>query len=173
MSYTFYDGTIAVVQSVINSLSHILHLAEQRPNASTLLAARLHDDMYPLADQVRIATQFSENLVARLTGREPVAFQGNPATFAECYERIETVRKRLGGADKNVVNQHGDIVGATQIGPEKTVGMSGAAYARSVALPNIYFHLATAYGILRKEGVPLGKRDYYVGFFPQQLAGSQ
>ncbi|TVY21359.1 hypothetical protein LARI1_G001450 [Lachnellula arida] len=137
MNYTFYDGTIAVVQSIINSLSHILHLAEQRPNASTLLAARLHEDMYPLADQVRIATQFSENLVARLTGREPVAFQGNPATFAECYERIETVLQRLSEADKNVVNQHGDIVGATQIGPEKTVGMSGAAYAHSIALPNI------------------------------------
>lgn len=173
MTYTFYDGTIVVVQCILNSLSNILHQAEQRPNASTLLEARLHEDMYPLADQVRIATQFSENLVARLTGRDPVAFQGNPTTFAECYERIETVLKRLSEADKDVVNQYGDIVGATQIGPEKTIGMSGAAYAHSIALPNIYFHLATAYGILRKEGVPLGKKDYYVGFFPQQLAGSQ
>jgi hypothetical protein len=51
--------------------------------------------------------------------------------------------------------------------------MSGATYAHNISLPNIFFHVATAYGILRKEGVPLGKREYYVGFFPEQLAGSQ
>jgi hypothetical protein len=173
LGYTLYDGTIMVVQSILNTLSHILHQAEQHPDASTLLEARLHENMYPLPDQVRLATQFSENLAARLTGREPVTFEGNLTTFAKCYERIETVLKVLNEADKNVVNQHGDIIGITKMGPEKTVEMSGATYAHSIALPNIYFHLATAYGILRKEGVPLGKRDYYVGFFPQQLSGSQ
>ncbi|TVY26206.1 hypothetical protein LHYA1_G005514 [Lachnellula hyalina] len=173
MVYTFYDGTIAVVESIIRSLSNILHQAEQHPNASTLLEARLHEDMYALTDQVRIASQFSENIVARLTGREPLTFEGKPTTFAECYERIETVLKRLNDADKDVVNQHSDILGTTQVGPGKTIEMSGAAYAHRIALPNIYFHLVTAYGILRKEGVPLGKKDFYVGFFPQQLAGSQ
>ena len=81
--------------------------------------------------------------------------------------------KLLNEADKNVVNQHGDIPRTTKIYPEKTVEMSGATYAHSIALPNIFFHLATVYWILRKEGVPLSKRDYYVGFFPKQLAGSQ
>ncbi|KAE8416988.1 hypothetical protein BDV36DRAFT_258488 [Aspergillus pseudocaelatus] len=166
MAHTFYDGTIPVVQAILNSLSHILHQAGQHPNATTLLAARLHEDMYPLTDQVRIATQFSENLVARLTGREPAMFDGSPTTFAECYERIETVLKASNEADKDVVNQHADVVATTKMGPEKAVDMTAAAYAHSVALPNIYFHLTTAYGILRKEGVPLGKRDYYVGFFP-------
>jgi hypothetical protein len=173
MGHTLYDGTIVVVQSILNTLSHILHQAEQRPDAGTLLEARLYEDMYPLTDQVRLSTQYSENLVARLTGREPVTFEGKPTTFAKCFERIETVLKVLNEADKNVVNQHGDIVGTTKMGPEKTVEMSGAAYAHSVALPNIFFHVTTAYGILRKEGVPLGKRDYYVGFFPRQLAGGQ
>jgi len=173
MGHTLYDGTIVVVQGILNSLSHILHQAEQRPDASTLLEARLYEDMYPLTDQVRIATQFSENLVARLTGRESVTFESNLTTFANFYERIETVLKVLNEADKNVVNQHGDIIGSTQMGPERAVDLSGAMYAHSIALPNIYFHLATAYGILRKEGVPLSKLDYYVGFFPRQLAGSQ
>ncbi|RDL35190.1 Uncharacterized protein BP5553_07121 [Venustampulla echinocandica] len=173
MGYTLYDGTIVVVQGILSSLSHILHQAEQRPDASTLLEARLYEDMYPLTDQLRLATQFSENLVARLTGREPVTFEGSPTTFAKCFERIETVLKVLSEADKIVVNQHGDISGMTKMGLENSVDMSGATYAHSIALPNIYFHLATAYGILRKEGLPLGKRDYYVGFFPQKLAGSQ
>lgn len=173
MGQTHYDATIVVVQGILNTLSHILHKAEQRPDTSTLLEARLYEDMYPVTDQVRLVTQFSENVVARLTGREPVTFEGKPTTFAQCYERIETVLKRLKEADKVVVNQHGDILGATQMGPGKTVQMSGAAYTHSIALPNIYFHLVTTYGILRKEGVPLGKMDYYMGFFPQHLAGSQ
>lgn len=58
------------------------------------------------------------------------------------------------------------------MGPGKTVQMSAAMYAHSIVLPNIYFHLTTAYGIMRKEGVPLGKRDYYVGFIPQLPATS-
>jgi hypothetical protein len=173
MGYTLYDGTIVVVQGILNTLSHILNQAEQRPDASALLEARLYEDMYPLTDQVRLATQFSENLVARLTGREPVTFKSNLTTFANFYERIETVLKVLNKADKDIVNQHGDMIEATSMGPEKAVEMSGAMYAHSIALPNIYFHVATAYGILRKEGVPLSKLDYYVGFFPQQLAGSQ
>ena len=173
MGYTFYDGTIVVVQGILNTLSHILHQAEQRPNASTLLESRLSVDMLPLTDQVRITTQFSENLVARLTGREPVMFQDKLTTFAKFYERIETVLQVLSEADKDVVNQHSDVLGPTQMGPGKTVEMSAASYAHTIALPNIYFHVTTAYGILRKEGVPLGKRDYYVGFFPQQLAGAQ
>ena len=115
MSYTLYDGTIVVAQSLLKTLSHILRQAEQHPDSSTLLEARIYEDMYPLADQVRLATQFSENLVARLTGREPVTFEGNLTTFAKCYERIEMVLKVLNEADKNVVNQHGDIVGTTEM----------------------------------------------------------
>lgn len=168
MAQHFYDGTIVTAKAVLSSLSHILHKAEeQRPDASTLLEARLIEDMYPLSDQVRVATQFGENLVARLTGREPVTFEPKPSTFAECYERIETVLKSLNEADKDTVNQHGDKVELTKLGPYKETEMSGAAYAHIVALPNIYFHVTTAYGILRKEGVPVGKLDFYTGFFPQ------
>ncbi|KAH8886344.1 hypothetical protein GQ53DRAFT_750615 [Thozetella sp. PMI_491] len=173
MSFTLYDGTIAVAQSILNTLSHILHQAEERPNAVALVEARLYDDMLPLADQVRIATQFSENLAARLTGREPVTFERDLTTFAKFYERIDTALGALSEADKDVVNQHADVVGATMIGPGISVDMSAAAYAHRIALPNIYFHLSTAYGILRNEGVPLGKRDYYAGFFPPQPAPSQ
>ncbi|KAL4873670.1 hypothetical protein BDV12DRAFT_159383 [Aspergillus spectabilis] len=174
MAATTYDATIVVVQAILNTFTHILHQAEQHPKASTFLTeARLHEDMYPLADQIRLATQFSEFLVARLTGRPSVLLGGNPTTFAEGYERIETVQKTLREADRDVVNQNGDKVEKTQRGPERAVDMSGAAYAHTIVLPNVYFHLNTAYGVLRKEGVPLGKRDYYEGFFPQQVAASQ
>ncbi|KAL5342307.1 hypothetical protein BJX70DRAFT_394901 [Aspergillus crustosus] len=174
MAATTYDATIVVLQAILRTLTHILHQAEQHPKSDTFLtSARLHEDMYPLADQIRLATQFSEFLVARLSGRPPVMFGGSPATLAESYERIETVQKALLEADKDVVDQNGDKVEKTQAGPGVSVDMSGAAYAHTIVLPNVYFHLSTAYGILRKEGVPLGKRDYYEGFFPGLSAGSQ
>lgn len=170
---TFYDGTIPVLQSILNSLTHILHQAEQHPSADTLLSARLYEDMYPLTDQIRLATTFSSKLVARLTGGEATTFEGSPQTFPECYQRIETVLDAIKDADKEVVNRHADVVAGTGLGrQELEIDMSGAAYAHTLALPNIYFHLVTAYGICRKEGVQLGKKDYYVGFFPQ-LAGDR
>ncbi|KAJ5498933.1 hypothetical protein N7453_007984 [Penicillium expansum] len=151
MVHTFYDGTIVVAEHILGSLSHFLQQAEQRPNATDLLNARLCEDMYPVTDQVRIATQFSEYLVARLTGREPVTTEGKPTTYAECYERIEKVLKALKEADKDVVNQHADKLKSTQMGPDQAAEISGAIYAHTIVLPNIYFHLTTTYGILRKE----------------------
>ncbi|KAJ5722181.1 hypothetical protein N7488_000216 [Penicillium malachiteum] len=165
MPYTFYDGSILVIQNLLKTLSHVLHQAEQRPDADSLLTARLREDMYPLTDQIRIVTQYSENLVARLTDREPVTYEGSPMTFTEFHERIDAVLKAANKADKDVVNQRADVLSPTQVGPQAKIDMSGSAYAHTVVLPNVYFHVATAYGILRKEGVPLGKRDYFVGFF--------
>ncbi|KAL4778620.1 hypothetical protein BJX76DRAFT_342799 [Aspergillus varians] len=162
---TTYDSTITVVQAILTTLTHILQKATQsHPIPTTLLGARLHEDMYPLSDQVRCLTDFSSYLVARLTDRDPVPLGSKPTTFDECYARIETVRKALSEADRDVVNQQGRTVKPTNRGPLGQIDMSGAVYAHTVVIPNIYFHLTTAYGILRKEGVPLGKLDYYEGF---------
>ncbi|KUJ13880.1 uncharacterized protein LY89DRAFT_687217 [Mollisia scopiformis] len=172
MGYTLYDGTITVAQGILTTLSHILHQAEKHPQADTLLSARLHSDMYPLPDQIRLATQYCENIAARLTAREPVTFAGSPTTFSECFERIETVLKTLKEADKETVNGQGDVVAMTKMGPKYEVEMSAAKYVHLIALPNVYFHVTTAYGILRKEGVGLGKLDYYTGLLPL-IAGNQ
>ncbi|KAL2821229.1 hypothetical protein BJX63DRAFT_379682 [Aspergillus granulosus] len=164
MVHTTYDGTIAVAQSILRTLSYILQKASTK---ETLLSARLYEDMYPLADQVRLAVQYSENLAARLSGREATQFGGNPASFAESFQRINTVLENLSLADKDVVNENGDKLAPTPVGPGVSVDMSGASYAHTIVLPNVYFHVTTAYGILRKEGVDIGKRDYYEGFFPR------
>ncbi|KAL2813212.1 hypothetical protein BDW59DRAFT_178277 [Aspergillus cavernicola] len=149
---TTYDGTISVVQAILTTLTHILIKAEEsHPNAHSLLEARLYS-----------------YLAARLTDRESVMLGSKPTTFSECYERIETVHKVLREAEKDVVNQQCDVVKPTSRGPLGAVDMSGAVYAHAIALPNIYFHLMAAHGNLRKEGVPLGKMDYYQGFVPLQ-----
>ena len=64
MAFTLYDSTIAPLKSILTTLSHILHQAENtHPNPTALLEARLHDNMYPLPDQIRLATQFSEAML--------------------------------------------------------------------------------------------------------------
>ncbi|KAF3389452.1 hypothetical protein F1880_003356 [Penicillium rolfsii] len=170
-SYTFYDGTIPVLESLLRTLTHILQKASNHPaptkTESTFFAARLAPDMYPLSDQIRITTQYSENLVARLTNRDPVKFEGSPTTFAESYERINTVLQSLKEADKETVNGMADVLKPTQLGPHAVVDMSCSGYAHRVVLPNVYFHVTTAYDILRAEGVEIGKGDYYTGFFPR------
>lgn len=75
--------------------------------------------------------------------------------------------KTLDEADKETVNGMADVLKPTQLGPEVVIDMSCAGYAHRIVLPNVYFHVTTAYGILRAEGVEIGKRDYYTGFFPQ------
>ncbi|KAA8645442.1 DUF1993 domain-containing protein [Aspergillus tanneri] len=154
-------------------LPHILRQAEQYPNAANLLAARLRDDMKPLTSQIHIATQVSEKMLARLTGRDPVIFDENLKSFAEIHERIENALKALSDADKDVVNRYGEEVSPTTLGPDKILSISGAAFANGTAMPNIFFHLTIAYAILRKEGVPLGKRDYIMSFVAPQIARSQ
>ncbi|KAI9044418.1 DUF1993 domain-containing protein [Aspergillus affinis] len=167
--HTFYDGTIPVAISILKTLSHILTVAsQQRPTETTTLLhnSRLHETMYPLTDQVRIVTQWTENLVARLTGRDATTFSGSPDSFSESFERINTVLKSLSEADKDRVNEEGDSEKPTTLAPGMEVPMTGATWAHTVILPNLYFHVTTAFGILRKEGVEIGKRDYYAGFFP-------
>lgn len=171
MGHTFYDGTIVVLQSILDTLSHVLRKAEESPNASSFPEARLHEDMYPLTDQIRLIAQFTENLTAKVSGREPTTYEGSPLTFAEFHERIATVQKVLDAADKNYINENHDNTGSTKIGPGVSIDVSNSVYAHRIALPNIYFHLTTAYGILRKEGVPLGKIDYFTGFFPPKEDG--
>lgn len=164
MPYTIYDSTIVVAQGNLKTLSHILTLASQSPNADQLLSARLHADMLPLPDQIRIACQFSSNLCARLTNTSPTTFTEPLTSFSAFQERITLVLGQLSKAEKEVVNVQAEEVKSTPMGPQQSVDMSGAVWAHSIVLPNVYFHLATAYGILRKEGVVLSKLDYYQGF---------
>ncbi|KAL4942316.1 hypothetical protein BDV06DRAFT_192547 [Aspergillus oleicola] len=169
---TTHDTAIKPALGILSTLRHILQKAESsHPNPESLPSARLHENMYALPDQIRCLTQFTEYLAARLTNREPVTlFSGvAPKSFSEFYERIETVEKKLNSLDKEIVNEQGAAVKPTHRGPvAPVVDMSGAAYAQVIVLPNIYFHLVTVYGILRAQGVELGKLDYYQGFIPLQ-----
>ncbi|KAJ5672644.1 hypothetical protein N7507_001771 [Penicillium longicatenatum] len=170
MPYTLYDGSIVQAKGAVASLIHLVELAEKQPNADAILTASLHPTMKGFTFQIFVVLWLSEMMLAKLTGREAASVENNITTYAEAKERLGALHKALSEADKDVVNKNGDVVGPVKMGPQDLGEHTAAYHATSVLLPNVYFHLTTAYGIMRKEGVPLEKPDYLKNFVTAPLA---
>ena len=171
---TLPDMLLPTYVQMLAALSAWLTKAEaQRPgeDGDALLAARLAPDMFPLATQVRFACRQAQEGVFRLQGREfPPALQAlldegrsggeRPGTMAEARSRIaETLTVvRAAAAEGIVVDPASAIAHALPIG--MVLDVSAEQYTRDWALPQFYFHIVTAYAILRAQGIELGKGDY-------------
>ncbi|KAM5350275.1 hypothetical protein ACJ41O_006780 [Fusarium nematophilum] len=173
MAFTLYDATIVEAKTILTALEHLVTTAEQQPNSDSLLQARLHEDMNNLAFQVHAATRFSELLVARLSGREATQYEDNLVSYSDLHGRIATVQEALAQADKDTINRVGEEVAPTNLPSAGTMDITGKAFAMGAAIPNIFFHLSMTYAILRKEGVPLGKKDYAMSFAMEHILKPQ
>ncbi|KAJ4263303.1 hypothetical protein NW762_006121 [Fusarium torreyae] len=169
MSYALYDAAIVLAQDSLNSLANILKNAQQS-NLSYLPSARLHEDMLPLSFQVYMVTDISQKIAAHAAGTEPLALEANLDTLEAMQSRIQQVLEIVNKADKDVVNSLEDEVRTVGLDPVTKVSLKSRDYVNGYALPNVFFHLSIAYGILRKEGVSLGKRDYLGSFLGQYLS---
>jgi hypothetical protein len=164
MSNLLYQATVPVFVQALGSLDAILEKASAYAEAhkidpTVLLGSRLRPDMLPLVRQTQIVCDNAKNMVGRLAGGEVPRFEDNEATFADIKARIKKTLDYI-----NRVRPEDVEAGETReivfpIGPTK-MKMKGSDYIFHFALPNFYFHLTTAYGILRHNGVELGKRDY-------------
>ena len=124
-----------------------------------LLAARLFPDMLPMVKQVQIATDHAKGCVARLAGIEVPKFEDNEQSFEELRARIAKIIAFV----ESVPAAHIDGSEERDISLKaggKEMSFKGLPYLLGYALPNFYFHLVTAYNILRHNGVEIGKRDY-------------
>lgn len=173
MAFTLYDATIMVAATALKSLDNILIEAEKHPNTDSFPQAQLYEDMKPLTFQVHAATRFSELVLARLSGREAIEYEDDLKSYADMHARIAKVLEALGQSDKDTVNQVGEEVAPTNLPSAGTMDITGKAFAMGAALPNINFHVAIAYAILRKEGVPLSKKDYIMPFVSEHIFKSQ
>ncbi|KAK2608809.1 hypothetical protein QQS21_002666 [Conoideocrella luteorostrata] len=173
MAFTLYDATIVEAKTALISLDHIISQAEQHPNAGSFLQARLYEDMKPLTFQIHTATRFAELVLARLLMREAIEYKDDLVSYADMHGRIAKVMEALGQADKDAVNKHGEEVASTNLPSVGPMDLTGKAFAMGAAIPNINFHVSIAYAILRKEGVPLGKRDYIMGFVNEHILKPQ
>ncbi len=162
---SFYHGTAPVFIHMLTALSAVLkkgeaYAEEKKIKPEVLLNARLYPTMYPLLNQIQLACDISGKACARLTHTEVPRMPDNEATFAELYARIEKVianikaipAEKYDGADTRDVT--------FPVGPDKTKTLTGQMFFNHVALPNFFFHVTTAYNILRHNGVELGKPDF-------------
>ena len=121
---------------------------------------RVAPDMFPLARQIRIATELPVRALSRLAGVEPPSIDDNEHSFDEFLARIETARTLAHGLDAAAIDAdpQGEIT--FPVGPENTMTLSRLAYLQTFILPNLYFHVTASYLILRQLGVDIGKRDF-------------
>ncbi|KAG5971523.1 hypothetical protein E4U55_001216 [Claviceps digitariae] len=168
-SFTFYDSSIPMFKEIIESLQVILKKGSEAPNAASLPEARIIEDMLPLSVQVHFVTDFIQKFVARASGTEPLDFEKNLKTFDDFFQRIKKVEDILAKADKELINKRVDEDVPLGLGPDKDAKMLLRNFLSGVVIPNVFFHLITAYDIMRKEGVPLGKMDFLSPFLSKHL----
>ena len=165
MTFSIYSALIPQATHILENQSKILDKAAAFAETkyiepSTLIAARLASDMYPLNRQIQIACDIVKKGAARLAGVEAPVFEDHESSIAELQERIAKTIAFLESIHES------DFVGAETralkipMGPEIIMDFTGQDYLIQWVLPNFYFHTATAYDILRQQGVQLGKRDF-------------
>lgn len=164
MSYSLYDATIPVARNALKALANVLKKGEAAANGASLLSATIYQDMLPLTFQVFMVTDTSTKIASRLQGVEPHAWEGKIETYADCFSRIAKAEEILAAADKDLINKRQSETVPLGLGSRGTFQIPGATYTNGHFLPTIFFHLTTAYDILRKEGIPLGKADYLEPF---------
>ena len=165
MSHSLYAASVPVFRQLLGSLAAVLETAEAHAQAGriepdALLQARLFPDMFPLARQVQIATDFAKGASARLAGVEPPRFEDSEHTFAELQQRISKTLGFIDGLQAQDVEAGASRAITHGSGERARHFDHGARYLTHFALPQFCFHVTTAYAILRHNGVPIGKKDF-------------
>lgn len=168
MTISMSSASVPVFRTMLGNLSHILDKAQAHAEArkfdpSALLQYRLAPDMLSFTRQIQIACDTAKNGVARISGVEAPKIEDTESTFSELKARIQKTLDYLATvpADRLDGTEQKDIT--FSVGRETTRTMKGEAYLKHWALPNFFFHVTTAYAILRHNGVELGKADYLAG----------
>lgn len=162
---SLYDSAVPAYLQILASLSAILdkaeaHAAAKKIAPEVLLGARLYPDMLPFSRQIQMVGDFAMKGCARLTGSDVPSTPDTETTFAELKARLAKAADyvkaftpaQFDGADTRSVS--------FPAGPDKTMTLTGQQFLSNFSLPNFYFHAATAHGILRHNGIEIGKRDF-------------
>ena len=165
MSLTMYQASIPVFVRGLTALRGLLqkgaaHAAASGSDPNALVAAQLAPDMLTLAGQVQRASDTSKLSGQRLSGVQAPSMPDTETTLDQLIQRVDATiaylqtieAKTLDGAEERTVELN--------FGPERKVSFPGDEYLLTFALPNFFFHVATAHDILRSQGVKIGKRDY-------------
>jgi hypothetical protein len=167
VAISLYDVSIPVYLNMMRNLAAILgkaeaHAKEKGADLAAYLEARLTDDMLPLSRQIQMVSDAAKGATARLAQLTPPAMPDTETTFAELKERLAKTIAFVESIKREQVEGAEDRTIELPL-PGRTMTFNGRDYLTQFALPNFLFHVTTAYGLLRKEGVPLGKVDFLAG----------
>jgi hypothetical protein len=167
------NASIPVFEIALNALSALLDKAAAYAEAkkidpTAILNARLFPDMFAFTRQVQSACDQAKNGAARLVGMDPPRYEDNETTIAELKARIAKTIAFVKTLDAKKIDAAADHEITFPLGPNNKGHMKGADYLNHFVLPNFYFHVTTAYDILRHCGVEIGKRDFF-GAIPMRI----
>jgi len=177
MNISMHTMSVDTFVPMLESLSAILDkgAAHAKSAKLDLVNARLAPDMFTLAQQVQLACDNACESAARLSAQKPATFANDETTIADLKERIAKAVAYLKNLPASAFSgaEERDCTIPIPNDAKMVIAMNGVQYLRAWALPHFYFHVVTAYDILRHEGVVIGKRDYLsqVGQFVRPRAG--
>lgn len=159
-----YDLTVPAFRRGFASLSAILTMGEAYAQENgvaeaDMLGTRLTADMAPLTAQVQRTSDTAKGAMVRLGGVPTIAMPDDETSFAALQQRIAATVAFLDDVPRDAIDGKEGIV-VTVVSPNQTFDFTGQSYVLGFVLPNFYFHVTTAYALLRMRGVPIGKMDY-------------
>jgi hypothetical protein len=167
MKPSMHAFSVDLFSNALGNLSWILEkgaasAASRKIEPAVLLAARLAPDMLPLTRQIQIAADLAKNSVARLAGQEPPRYEDTETTIEQLRARLARTIDFLKSVPASAF-EGAETRDIKLPAGERTLEFKGLAFLQTWAIPNLFFHVTTAYNILRHNGVDLGKRDFIGG----------
>jgi len=172
---TAYALAIETFAPVLTTLSALLdkgaaHVRAKGHDLEVLMGARLAADMYPLSTQVKLACHHAKDATARLTGAMPAKIENEELTSDELKILIENTVSHLKSVNEKAFDGAEDRKIEMTLQGNRVFESNGIGLLRDWSIPHFYFHVVTAYDILRNNGVEIGKRDYmsHIGRYVHQ-----
>lgn len=167
MATELYDITVPAFLRGFTAMAAFLEKGrawadEQGMPQAELLEARIYEDMAPLTSQIQRVSDGAKLAVARLAGVEGPSMPDTETSFDELQARIAATVDFIKSVPREKIDGREDAEVVLKL-PSAELKFTGRSYVTGFALPNFYFHVTTAYAILRMKGVPVGKRDYLGG----------
>lgn len=164
MSLTMYQASIPNFIRMLGNLSSILtkavgQIEAKKIDPAIFINARLAPDMYPLSRQIQIATDMAKGCAARLAGIDVPSYEDNETTFAELQSRIAKTIAFLQSINADQIDGSEERKVTLKLRGNE-ISFLGQPYLLNFVMPNFYFHITTAYAILRHNGIDIGKMDY-------------
>ena len=165
MTTSLFNTAVPVFNQMLGGLRGVLskaqaHAESRNIEPDALLQARLFPDMFPLLRQVRVACDFAKSVSARLAGVDVPAYEDNEVGFADLQARIDKTLAFINGLTPLQFEGSATREIISQAGTPKEKRFAGSSYLLNYGLPHFFFHVTSAYNILRHNGVEVGKKDY-------------